>query len=189
MSFPQNTQKWIGVSLTGLAAGSVLALQMGFPLRELDAFYNDTPSEPMGFYQSESLTHPLMDGEIVTFCPDPQWPLIRLAKQRGWLVPGFCPGNMAPFLKTVIATPGETVTLGKNGMCVNDRCLPHSAPKSRSWAGQSTLPHYPWGTYTVRPETVWLYGSLSAWSMDSRYYGPVSGARLRQKAVPVLTWK
>ncbi|MGC8467823.1 MAG: conjugative transfer signal peptidase TraF [Acidithiobacillus sp.] len=169
-------------------AASLGALLFLHPLARLGIFYNETPSEPLGFYEEQPIGH-LHDGEIVTFCPDPRWPIVALAKRRGWLAPGPCPGNFAPFIKTVAAVPGQTVILSARGVCVDGRCLPHSAPKARSWLGHTVLPHYPFGHYRMPPGTVWLYGSLSPWSLDSRYYGPVAQSRLRESARPLWTWE
>lgn len=158
--------------------------------------YNETPSEPFGFYREQPFQTPRV-GEIVRFCPDPSWPLIRLAERHHWMVPGNCPGGFAPFVKTIEGLPGQWVRESTSGVCVADtnagpwRCLPHSAPTPTSWSGKTDLRpyHYPFGLHRIPAGKVWLYGTLSRWSMDSRYYGPVSLQRVRQSLVPVWTWR
>jgi len=166
-----------------------VVLQWGNPMERLRITFNNTISEPMGFYRLGLVGKPHV-GEMVTFCPDPDWAVMRLGKARGWLVSGSCPGNLAPFLKTIVAVAGQTVVYSANGVCiVGGECLPHSAPKARSWLGNTAIPHYPFGTYSIPRGMVWLYGTVSPWSLDSRYYGPVSMDRLLHSAQPLLTWK
>jgi conjugative transfer signal peptidase TraF len=177
----------LALAFLGMASGLAVLLTV-HPLARMGIFYNETPSEPLGFYRTEPLGT-MHDGEIVTFCPDLRWPIVALAKKRGWLAPGDCAGDLAPFIKTVVAVPGQVVAVTARGVCVDGKCLPHSAPKARSWLGHTVLPHYPYGRYRLAPGTLWLYGSLSPWSLDSRYYGPVPQGRLRTAAKPVWTWK
>jgi conjugative transfer signal peptidase TraF len=170
-------------------AGVVAVLQWGHPMERLHILFNNTISEPLGFYRIGPVGKPHV-GEVVTFCPNPYWDVIRLGKARGWLVSGACPGNLAPFIKTIVAVAGQTVQYSAKGVClVGGACLPHSAPKARSWLGNTAIPHAPFGTYRIPRGKVWLYGTVSPWSLDSRYYGPVSVHRLRHSAKPLLTWK
>lgn len=181
-------RRWVFAGVFLILGVMLLALAWVDPLARMGIFYNETASEPVGFYRMDKLGR-LHDGEIIRFCPDPSLPIMALAKRHGWLAPGPCPGDLAPFLKTIVATQGQEVSLTAKGLCVNGKCLPHSAPKARSWTGKTPLPHYHFGHYRVQRGGVWVYGTLSSWSLDSRYYGPVPTHRLLSSARPMLTFR
>ena len=66
-----------------LALGLVLAHQVGLRL-------NTTRSIPLGLYLISN--EPIQTGAYVLWCP-PQRPEFNLAKERGYIGAGFCPGG------------------------------------------------------------------------------------------------
>ena len=146
---------------TGLASGLVLALCSVVRL-------NVSASAPFGLYRL--VDEPVARGVLVVACV----PLAaaRLARERGYLGEGFCPGGIQAVLKRVGALPGDLVDLGLDGLAVNGTQLPDSAPAASDSRGRQ-LHHAPWGRTVVAPREVWLIGVETTRSWDSRYFGPV----------------
>src|SRR5439155_23163493 len=110
-------------------------------------------------------------GVLVVACGPPG--AARLARGRGYLTSGSCPGGTRPVLKRLGAVPGDLVDLEPDGISVNGARLPDSAPALSDSRGRP-LPHAPWGRTAVAPGEVWLIGMETARSWDSRYFGPVA---------------
>src|SRR5438552_8418801 len=146
---------------TGLASGLVLALCSVVRL-------NVSPSVPLGLYRM--VDEPVARGVLVVACV----PLTaaRLARERGYLARGSCPGGTQPVLKRIGAVPGDLVDLELDGIAVNAARLPDSAPAVSDTRGRP-LPHAPWGRTVVAPGEVWLIGIETSRSWDSRFFGPV----------------
>ena len=142
---------------------------------------NVSPSVPLGLYRT--VDQPVVRGVLVVACV----PLAaaRLARERGYLAGGSCPGKVQPTLKRVGATPGDTIDLGPGGVTVNGHPLPGSATVSLDSRGR-LLPHAPWGSRVVASAEVWLLATDSPRSWDSRYFGPVPLDQVRV-ARPLLT--
>ncbi len=158
-----------------LFGGGSLAYQLGFRV-------NLTHSAPFGIYRLTPVHHvPVLSrGELVELCA-PDLPLIHLMKERGFIEDGSCPDTHAiPFLKPVSAVGGDVVLIqhGQNVM-VNGYIVPHTV-------AQSNIPAWPDGTYIVAPGAIWVFSSYSSGSLDSRYFGPVSLARVHGRVQPVL---
>ena len=146
---------------TGLASGLVLALCSVVRL-------NVSASAPFGLYRL--VDEPVARGVLVVACVPPA--AARLARERGYLGEGFCPGGIQAVLKRVGALPGDLVGLEPGGVVVNGTRLPDSAPAVSDSRGRP-LPHAPWGRTVVAPGEVWLIGVETTRSWDSRYFGPV----------------
>ena len=146
---------------TGLASGLVLALGLVVSL-------NVSPSVPLGLYRM--VDEPVARGVLVVACVPPD--AARLARDRGYLTAGSCPGGTRPILKRIGAVPGDFVDLEPDGISVNGARLPDSAPALSDSRGRP-LPHAPWGRTAVAPGEVWLIGIEPTRSWDSRYFGPV----------------
>ena len=146
---------------TGLVSGIVLALCTVVRL-------NISPSAPLGLYRM--VDQPAVRGVLVAACVPPA--VTRLARERGYLAGGSCPGGTQPVLKRIGAVPGDRVDLGPDGLGVNGTRLPDSAPAASDSRGRR-LHHAPWGRTVVAPGEVWLMGVGTARSWDSRYFGPV----------------
>jgi conjugative transfer signal peptidase TraF len=146
---------------TGLVSGIVLALCSVVRL-------NISPSAPLGLYRM--VDQPVSRGVLVAACVPPA--AARLARERGYLAAGSCPGGTQPVLKRIGAVPGDLVDLELDGLAVNGTRLPDSAPAVSDSRGRP-LPHAPWGRTVVAPGEVWLIGIETTRSWDSRYFGPV----------------
>jgi conjugative transfer signal peptidase TraF len=152
------------VALFSLATASGLnALQMtGIRI-------NITDSMPHGFYQVRSLFRPPRRGDTVAVCPPSR--AASLGRDRGYLGPGICPGNVEPLLKFVAANGGDIVTTSLKGVTINGQMLPKS---DRLRVDELGRPLSYWSTTANRLPTgeIWLYAPSSR-SWDSRYWGPV----------------
>lgn len=138
-------------------------------------------SAPPGLYL---LTYrpPIRDGWVVACLPAP---LARFGRERGYLRAGSCPGGTTEVLKRVAALPGDTVTVSAAGLLVDGQQLAGTARLRRDTAGRP-IPRLPMGSYSVAPDTVWLYSARVPTSWDSRYFGAVPLAGVRSGAVLLL---
>lgn len=146
------------IALTGAA---VLGLSVVVRL-------NVSPSAPVGFYRT--VDGSVARGALVVTCVPPA--AARVARDRGYLGTGPCPGGVQPILKPIGALPGDLVELAPDAVTVNGVRLPNSVTAARD-SQDRPLPHVPWGRYLVPPEDVWLFATGTAQSWDSRYFGPI----------------
>jgi conjugative transfer signal peptidase TraF len=161
------------IVLTAVAILCVIALPALAGLR-----INTTGSLPVGVYLITNDPH----APLVEFCP--QGIFSALSSSRGYRPPGLCADGAAPLLKPVIAHSGDTVVLAAEGIWVNGRLLPNTAPKHADTAGRS-LPAWPTGTYSVGPSTLWVASTYHPNSFDSRYFGPISPDVIRHRLRPL----
>ncbi len=159
---------------TGLVSG--LALAMGSVVR-----LNVSPSAPLGLYRR--VDEPVARGALVVACVPPV--AARLARARGYLAGGSCPGGAQPVLKRIGAVPGDLVDLEPDSIAVNGMRLPGSATAASDSRGRP-LPHAPWGRAVVASGEVWLFAVETTRSWDSRYFGPVPRGHVHAVR-PVLT--
>jgi conjugative transfer signal peptidase TraF len=145
---------------------------------------NTSKSIRLGLYWSSD--RPVQKGEYVLICP-PQVGVIEEARRRGYLAAGFCPGGYGYLMKRVAAVAGDVVTVAGDGVRVNGRLLPFSAPLEMDLAGRP-LPRYQASQYVLGASEVLLMSDVSATSFDGRYFGPIGRAQIRSVIVPVLTW-
>lgn len=151
--------------------------------------FNVSPSEPMGVWK-EVPAGTIKRGDMVSVCVPPDAPEISIAKSRNYILPGSCPGNLAPLVKSVAAVAGDTVTISTTGVLVNGAFVSHTGPATRDSAGRPLQP-VPYGIYTVPAGAIFLLSEYSPKSFDSRYFGfvPASGIRNGIKPVLVSDWK
>jgi len=140
---------WLGSPVALLAAGWLAGLRL-----------NLTGSLPVGLYVASG-GRPAR-GALVLACLPPR--VAEFARARGY-VPrgGACPGGVVPVGKSILAVPGDTVTV-----TLMDR-------KGRP------LPGLAISRYVVGPGELWLLSSYSPWSFDSRYFGAVKVGQVRAK--------
>jgi conjugative transfer signal peptidase TraF len=127
-------------------------------------FENKTPSIPRGWYWANPISaRQLHRGDLAFTCP----PLdaLHAIEKTGttFLKPGRCPGNYAPFLKVVVALPGDRVRVTDEGIVVNDALLADSKP-----IHSIKLPR-PAPT-VLRDDEAWFWSPIER-SVDSRYLG------------------
>ena len=163
------------------AAFSALAVGIVFcGAGRLGIRINTSPSLPIGIYQVASGP----DATLVEFCP-PE-PFGSLANAREYRQPGNCPDGGAPLMKPVVARARDSVRLSERGVTVNGRAIPNSAPLLKDTANR-LLSSWPYGTYTVQPGTIWVVSGFHPRSFDSRYFGPIPEALVRNCVRPLLS--
>jgi conjugative transfer signal peptidase TraF len=150
-----------------------LAIGMMFLWTGFGVVFNYTHSAPFGLYceqfESEVAIHD--PRPYVFFCPDRRWPSMK--GEPNYREPmRTCPDGFSPLIKPVVAWPGDIVSVASNGISVNGRPLPNSAPIERDSKGQQLRP-FAEGEYRVGPNELWVVSSFSPRSFDSRYFGPI----------------
>ncbi|PWE52588.1 conjugative transfer signal peptidase TraF [Metarhizobium album] len=143
---------------------------------------NLTPSEPLGLWRIVALDRSASAGDLVFICP-PQMPVMREARERGYLRSGTCPSAVAPLIKTVIAVAGQQVEIGA-GVTIDGRRVAFSALAERDGKGR---PMKPYRGGIVPEESVFLHSPFRG-SYDSRYFGPLPASGILGLAQQVLTY-
>jgi conjugative transfer signal peptidase TraF len=144
---------------------------------------NTSPSMPIGLYWATRT--PLVRGATVSFCPPPGR-IFELARERGYLGRGSCPGGDAFLIKRVAAAAGDRVRIAEDGIEVNGMVLAHSQPLPFDADGQP-LPRVQLETRLEDSELL-VIGDASVRSFDSRYFGLIPRAQVQAVLQPVLTW-
>lgn len=148
---------WVIAVVAGLIFS--LAGQMGYRL-------NTTRSAPLGIWRIASHgAQSLKVGDWVTICPPANATIKRLVA-GGFLLNGYCPGGVVPFIKPVAGLSGDDFSVSHLGVSINGRLIANTAPVRRDglpWAGPTVIPegHFV-GLQTFHPR-----------SIDSRYFGPL----------------
>lgn len=143
---------------------------------------NLTDSYPLGVWRLETGSD-YQRGAMVIACPPER--VAALAKHRGYLTNGACPGGVPPLLKRVVAVAGDRVSVGLQGVSVNGEPIANSRPLVAD-AGGRQMPAVEGGE--VAPGTVWLMSDSNPKSFDSRYFGAVEASRIKGVATPLLVW-
>ena len=141
---------------------------------------NTSPSLPIGLYKITADG----TGSLVEFCP-PE-PFAALSLVRGFRSAGSCPDGGAPLLKPIIARPGDLVEISSRGIAVNGVLLANTAPLTQDSRGRP-LKTWRYGSFVVATRTVWVASSYNSHSFDSRYFGPISTLRIRDRLRPLFT--
>ncbi|MGN6773668.1 conjugative transfer signal peptidase TraF [Rhizobium sp.] len=158
-----------------LGGGVAVAIVGGYRI-------NLTPSEPLGLWRIAALDRVVSAGDLVFICP-PQTPVIREARERGYLRSGTCPGGVAPLIKTVIAVPGQHVDIGA-GVAIDGRPIAFSDLAQHDGKGR---PMVPYSGGAVPAQSVFLHSPFRS-SYDSRYFGPLPVSGILGLAQEVLTY-
>ncbi len=141
---------------------------------------NCSPSLPVGLYKTSRIG----SASLIEFCPAE--PFASLAISRGYRDRGTCGDGATPLLKPVVARTGDVVTVSEQGIEVNGKLLPNTAPLRTDTHGRP-LTAWPFGRYVVADDTVWVASSYNSRSFDSRYIGPVPTSGIRDYVRPLLT--
>lgn len=165
----------LALAASAVAGGVAAAIVGGFRI-------NLTPSEPLGLWHIVALDRPPSPGDVIFICP-PTTPIMREARERGYLRSGTCPGCVAPLIKTVIAIAGQHVEIGAR-VTIDGRPIALSSLAERDGNGRPMKP-FPGGI--VADESVFLYSPFRS-SYDSRYFGPLPASGILGLAQPVLTY-
>jgi len=160
-----------------LAVGLALAHQSGLRL-------NTTRSIPLGLYL---MSHdPIVKGASVLWCP-PKRPEFDLAKERGYIGAGFCPGGYGTMMKKVVASDHDVVSVTDEGVMVNGTLIPASQPFEADSMGRP-LPRFRVTNHVLAPSELLLMSDINSHSYDARYFGPVHRAHIQSLIYPVMTW-
>jgi conjugative transfer signal peptidase TraF len=161
--------------------GGILLLFAGL----VDVRVNTTKSVPLGFYRMTN--DPVGKGSYVIFCP-PKRNVFDLAKERGYIGAGFCPGSYGYMMKRVVAAEGDAVVVANDGVRVNGELLPLSAPLKSDKAGRP-LPSIKHTRFTLTDSELLLMSDVSATSFDGRYFGLIDRAQIKSVIRPIFTWQ
>ena len=145
---------------------------------------NTSKSIPIGLYETDS--RPFEKGRYVMFCP-PDAPAFRMARDRGYITAGFCPGGFGYMMKKILAAKGDTVTVTNTGVFVNGKRLPFSRPREADGGGRA-LPQYRPVSHRLDSSELLLMSDVSATSFDGRYFGPIDRTHIKSTIVPIVTW-
>ena len=148
---------------------------------------NTSGSIPVGLYRvSRAPLSSIAQGAYVMFCPPPT-PLFAMARARGYLGAGFCPGGHGYLMKRVAAAPKDCVRFGADGVRVNGQLLAFSAPLRTDAAGRA-LPRYQAWARVLPSTEVLLMSEASRTGFDARYFGPLPVRQIDHVIVPLMTW-
>ncbi|MET3900435.1 conjugative transfer signal peptidase TraF [Devosia sp. UYZn731] len=142
---------------------------------------NFTPSYPLGLWRVTSLDRPISVGDLVLICP-PETAAFILARERGYVRRGLCPGWLTPLIKTVAAIAGQQIKIGQS-VRIDGYALEHSEIHAVDAEGRA-LSAFPGGT--VPAAQVFLHSDFAG-SYDSRYFGPIPTDGILGLAHPILT--
>jgi conjugative transfer signal peptidase TraF len=160
-----------------LALGLVLAHQAGLRL-------NTTGSIPLGLYWMSN--DPIETGAYVLWCP-PERPAFDLAKERGYIGAGFCPGGYGYMMKKVVASHHDVVSVTEDGVAINGVLMPASQPVEADSLGRP-LPRFRVTDHRLGPSELLLMSDTNSRSFDARYFGPVHRDHIQSLIYPIFTW-
>lgn len=170
----------IAVSVVG---GLGLVAMCGV-MYSVGARVNTSKSIKLGLYWTSSAA--VAEGQYVIFCP-PQRPIFEAARERGYIGPGFCPGNYGYMMKKVLAAKGDTVSVTPQGVTVNGELLSYSKPLLADGVGRPLLGMSD-ERYTLGESELLLMTDSSATSFDARYFGAITREQVKSVIRPVFTW-
>jgi conjugative transfer signal peptidase TraF len=168
-------------ALRAASAASVVWLAATAAAARSGLWVNISPSLPLGVYRI--VAGPPTRGNVVLVCLPAD--VGRLARARGYLGAGPCPGGAGRLGKTVAAVAGDTVDVEASGVTINGRLVASSAPLARDHAGRPLARVAP-GPRIVPAGMLFLLATHHPLSFDSRYYGvvPVAAVYSDLSAVP-----
>jgi conjugative transfer signal peptidase TraF len=163
-----------GIALSGLFGLACLS----------GARFNMTQSLPMGLYwvSGESIARDV----YVRFCP-PASGAFAEAMKRGYLHHGPCPNGYVPMIKRVSGVAGDVVDIEPQEIRVNGTTLPLSAARATDTAGRP-LPRPDHAHMLLGASQLWVMSDTNDRSFDSRYFGPIDRAWVKDVIRPVITW-
>lgn len=145
---------------------------------------NASASVPRGMYWLS--LEPPAAGAYVVVCP-PQAPIFELARERGYIGRGRCPGGYSELIKVFAAGSGDHVRIDTSGVRVGERSWPRSVPKALDAAGRG-LPQLPALDTTLAEASVLVMSQDCEFGFDARYFGPLSRRTIVGTAIPLLIW-
>jgi conjugative transfer signal peptidase TraF len=149
---------------------------------QLPVRINLSASMPQGIYLLSG-SSAVDVGDFVMVCLNHS--LAQFALQRRYLHRGNCANGTQPLLKQVVAVCGDSVMLLTNKVVIHHKALPHSATFMVDSVNRP-LPAIPRGLYILKANQLWLYGTESSKSWDSRYFGAVDRSQVISVVKPLL---
>ena len=143
---------------------------------------NTTASMPIGLYR-EGPPH-FERGTWVVFCLPERFAAI--GRERSYLRKGSCFDESQELMKEIVAVPGDRIALTPDGLTVNGRAIPGTAPHAVD-RNRRALAHAPFAEKALPPGDFWVLGLARQLSWDSRYFGPVPRDHIFGTAIPILT--
>ncbi|CZP18995.1 conjugative transfer signal peptidase TraF [Legionella pneumophila] len=165
---------WISIFLLCILSVAILLVAMGFRV-------NMTDSIPIGIYRMTGIKN--LKNAFVIFCPEDK-PVFQQARDRGYINNGFCHGNYGYLMKKVVATKGDKISVTDKGIFVNHQRIPFSKPILTDGMSRP-LPQWRTRNYQLKEDEILTMTNQSAWSFDSRYYGPVHTGQIKGMITPV----
>ncbi len=164
------------IALSLLAALGVALTASAFWQRPLPKIiYNPSASAPRGWYLVESPAEFHRGDFALVDLPEA---IARLADQRKYLP------KTVPLLKNIGAVAGDKVCEQQGIVRING--APIAQALSRDGAGRVLVP---WtDCRDLLADELFLVGTTSAASFDSRYYGPIHAESVIGVAIPVWIW-
>ena len=170
--------------IAGVAIVGIVVLSLGAAGYIAGARFNTTQSIPVGLYWTSG--QPVVKGAYVLFCP-PETNVFAVAKARGYIGAGFCPGGYGFMMKRVVAANGDTVSISDDGVRVNTELLPISIPLRMDKAGRA-LVRFGSSRFSLDSSEVLLMSDVTGASYDSRYFGPIDRRQIKAVLTPGITW-
>ncbi|WP_133128618.1 conjugative transfer signal peptidase TraF [Legionella nagasakiensis] len=165
---------WIAVLMLSIISMAFLLMLMGFRV-------NTTDSIPVGLYRITNLKN--IKNAFVIFCPEDR-PAFKEGLERGYIDSGLCPDGYGYLMKKVVATNGDKISVTSEGVFVNHQPIPFSKPIPSDGMDRP-LPQWHTRNYQLKEDEILTMTSQSAWSFDSRYYGPVHTGQIKGMITPV----
>lgn len=145
---------------------------------------NTTRSIPLGLYLMSN--DPIVKGAYVLFCP-PERPEFELARERGYIGAGFCPGGYGNMMKKVLAAHNDVVSVTDGGVMINGMLIPASQPVEADSMGRS-LPRFRVSNHVLTSTELLLMSDTNSRSFDARYFGPIPHETIQSTIHPLWTW-
>ncbi len=159
------------LTITG-AIMLILSVLINSALANLGIYFNVSGSLPLGFYRQSTSQIP-QKGALALACLDDD--KAAFAFERGYLGIGSCRNNIAPVGKFILASGGDFVEIGPEGILVNHSLIPNTRPSLTDGSGLP-LPQITLRRFLAEGE--FILGNPKLDSYDSRYFGVVDGAQI-----------
>ena len=147
---------------------------------------NFTPSMPIGLWRVENSVNIVRDG-VVLVCFPKEFSKTPVISENDNLVSGSCKNGYAPLLKEVRGMPGDTITISKQNVRINDKSIHASITRTRNAQGKA-ITHMPFGMHVLGKDEYWVLSNQHPNSFDSRYFGPIKNSWIVGIAKPVLVF-
>lgn len=150
----------------------------------LDWRLNTNPSIKVGIYQLKK--EKPQKNDYVSFCP-PKNPIFLMALNRGYLKHGYCSIQSLPMMKKIIAQEGDTISIEKNGIYVNQVLIKNSQQQLKD-GNNEKLPQPKIKNQILKKGELLLFGDNTPRSFDCRYFGILNENQIQIHGVlkPIL---